>query len=514
MRVRLFLTLVFVAQLSLNLLAQQDAKSANFYFKADNYVMAAKLYKKLVDKDSTNELFNYRLGISYLNCNTNPPASLKYLKRADADVKQEPEFLYALGKAYLYNNDYKNAKDCFTQCSNKAYKDEEMKKSAELWYNKVQTAERMVKSPLNVEFINMGKGINTVMDEITPFVTVDDQILLYTTNIKFDRDLNIYTNNVYISNKSAGVFKKGKSLTAVNSVDDEFMAGISMTDNRIFVQLQGYEGFQDLMSSERNGKSYRGKNILGYNVNSEDPEFAACETYSGDTLFFSSGREGGYGGMDIYFCLKLPTGEWGIPQNVGDKINTIYDEDFPMLSRDGKKLYFASNNPKSMGGYDVFVSTINSRKEFSTPKNIGYPLNDVYDNKTIAFSKDDRYAYVSAFRPGGYGGKDLYRVVFKDKDPSVKILIIKFKKENGSEKVDFAGSNKSLKIAVHKKGKEVFGKYSYDSKNSTSTIALTPGVYNIDITGIGIEKYTYKITIPDTPTGKKIEKKEIVLKLK
>jgi len=514
MKIKVFLILVFVTQIAVNLVAQQDEKSANYYFKADNYIMAAKLYKKLVDKNVTNQQFNYRLGISYLNCNTNPPASLEYLKKASPKVKQEPEFLFNLGKAYLYNSDYKNAKDCFMQCSNKAFKDEDLKKNAELWYAKVQTAERMVKTPLNVEFINMGKNINSEMDELTPFVTVDDEILLYTTNVKFDRSLNVYTNNVYISNKTSGIFKKGKSLTAVNSIDDEFMAGISMTDNRIFVQLQGYEGYQDLMESERNGKSYKGKNILGYNVNSEAPEFAACETYSGDTLYFSSGREGGYGGMDIYFCLKLPTGEWGIPQNVGDKINTAYDEDFPVLSRDGKKIYFASNNPKSMGGYDIFVSTINSRKEFSTPKNIGYPLNDVYDNKTIAFSKDDRYAYVSAIRPGGFGSADLYRVVFKDKDPSVKILIFKFKKQEGESKVDFTGTNKSLKITVYKKGEEVFGQYSYDSQSSSSTIALTPGVYSIKITGYSIEDYTYKVTIPDTPTGKKIEKKEIVLKSK
>jgi hypothetical protein len=311
-----------------------------------------------------------------------------------------------------------------------------------------------------------------------------------------------------------GYFKKGKQLSAVNSIDDEYIAGVSLSNERIFVQLQGYEGFQDFISSNRNGKTFIGKTLLNKNINSKAAEIACYETEAGDTLFFSSDREGGFGGMDIYYSLKLPTGEWSIPVNLGKKINTIYDEDYPVISSDGNKLYFSSNRPQSMGGYDIFVSKITKNREFVSPKNIGYPLNDVYDNQTIAFSNNDRYAYVSAIKPDGYGYADLYRVIFLQKDPAAKIFKLKFVIKNDKTKNPFAESDTTLKITAYQKGKIIFGEYAYNPKYSSTTIALPPGYYTIEITGKHIENYSYKITVPEIPSGSKFSKKEIVLKLK
>lgn len=476
--------------------------------------MSLKLYKKLFSKDTTNIEYNYRLGISFLKCNNNPSEALQYLLKAKDIKQQEPQFLFDLGQAYLYNYKLSDAKTNFQQCAAKSAKNEELRLKANLWYNMAENAEKMKKSPLDVSFINMGKYINSVLDEENPFVTADNEILLYTTNRKFDRDLNIHTYDVVFSNKTVGIFKKGKLLSAVNTVDDEFMAGVSLSNNRIYVQLQGYDGFQDIISAERKGKGYKEKTFLNKNVNSKYAEFAACETVNNDTLFFSSARDGGYGGMDLYYSRKLPTGEWSIPTNLGDKINTAYDEDFPVVSSGGNKLYFTSNNTQSMGGYDIFESRISKNREFGQPKNIGYPLNDVFDNKTIAFSDNERYAYVSAIRPEGFGYTDLYRVVFNQKDPAVKIYILKFKIGSDENKTAFANSDTTLNISAHQKGKVLFGKYAYDSKSSSATIALPPGNYTIEILGTKTELYSYKINVPDTPSGNKIEKKNIILKLK
>jgi hypothetical protein len=254
---------------------------------------------------------------------------------------------------------------------------------------------------------------------------------------------------------------------------------------------------------------------LNKTINSKSAEFAAYESTNGDTLFFSSNREGGFGGFDIYYSLKLPTGDWGIPMNLGEKINTAYDEDFPVLSSTDNKFYFTSNRPESMGGFDIFESKINPKtKEFSTPKNIGYPLNDVFDNKTIAFSDNDRYAYVSAIKPNGYGFTDLYQVVFNQMDPRVKILILTINIQNGESLVKAAELVPTLKITAFQKGKVVFGEYGFDLKSSSSTIALPPGSYTLEIIGSETEKYTRKITVPDTPTGNKIEKTTLTLDLK
>ncbi len=512
--IKYYLSLLITVLISISLLAQKEEREANYHFKSGNYAVSLKQYEKLYNKDTTNKEYCYRLGVSYLKCNSNPTFALKYFKIVETDKKTEPEFLFDIGKAYLYNHDFKNAKIKFDACKILAIKNLALKQEAITWYEMTKNAQKMVNMPLDVSFINMGKYINSEMDELTPFVTPDNEILLYTSNNKYDHKYLIYTYNVYYSNKK-GYFKKGRLLSAVNSMDDEFMAGVSLTNERIYVQLQGYDGFQDLIYSDRNGKGYQGKTGLSNNINTKYAEFGACETVNGDTLFFSSGREGGFGGMDLYFSLKLPTGEWSVPRNLGDKINTPYDEDFPVLSYSGNIMYFTSNRPQSMGGFDLFKSKIDgASRKFSQPKNLGYPINDVYDNKTIAFSDNNRYAYVSAIKPNGFGYADLYRVIFNQNDPSVKIMILNFKKLEGNNKELFAATDTSLKITAFKKGKIVFGEYAYNFNSSSSTIALPPGDYSLEIVGIKTKEFTYKVSVPDIPSGKKIEKKEIVLELK
>jgi len=506
-----FFLLTFAFQL---IFAQQDIKQANYHFKSENYPVAFKLYSKLYKKDTNNAEYAYRLGICQLNTNNNPAQALEYLLKVEKERNGDPVYQMDLGRAYMYNYKFNDAVKHFEECKNKAGKNIDIKEVADLWISMANNAKVMVKNPVDVSFVNMGKYINSAMDELTPYITPDNEILLYTTNRKFDAQVNLYTYDVYYSYMTYGYFKKGKQLSAVNSIDDEYIAGVSLTNERIFIQLQGYEGFQDFISSNKKGKNFMGKTFLNKNVNSKAAEIACYETVSGDTLFFSSDREGGFGGMDIYYSLKLPTGEWSVPLNLGDKVNTIYDEDYPVISADGSKLYFSSNRPQSMGGYDIFVSNITKNREFTTPKNIGYPLNDVFDNHTIAFSNNDRYAYVSAIKPDGYGYTDLYRVVFLQKDPAVKIFKLKFVVQNGDKKNPFAKADTTLKITAYQKGKVIFGEYAYNPKYSSSTIALPPGYYTIVVTGKYIEEYSYKVTVPEIPSGSKFSKKEIILKLK
>ncbi len=114
-------------------------------------------------------------------------------------------------------------------------------------------------------------------------------------------------------------------------------------------------------------------------------------------------------------AFKLPTGEWSKAVNLGDTINTEFDEDFPQIAPDGKTLYFASTGHVGMGGFDLFKCTWdNKTNTFSKPLNIGYPINTPDDNKTISFSKSGRYAYMHDARDGGFGDLDVYKVTFLD----------------------------------------------------------------------------------------------------
>lgn len=108
----------------------------------------------------------------------------------------------------------------------------------------------------------------------------------------------------------------------------------------------------------------------------------------GKVMFFSSDREGGYGGTDIWYSVKFDTGDWSEPINCGDSINTACDEITPFISKNGKELFFSSKGHDNVGGFDIFKARIAEgfwkspaliQNYFSNIKNLRAPLNTIYD---------------------------------------------------------------------------------------------------------------------------------------
>ena len=126
----------------------------------------------------------------------------------------------------------------------------------------------------------------------------------------------------------------------------------------------------------------------------------------GNTIFFISDRDGGYGRLDIWYAT-FEGDQWGTPQNLGERINTPFDELSPFLSDDGNTLYFSSNGRVGFGGVDLYKS-LGGMGKWSDPVNLGMPLNSTYDDFGAQFSKDDSSAYFTSNRPGCTGRDDLY----------------------------------------------------------------------------------------------------------
>ena len=144
-------------------------------------------------------------------------------------------------------------------------------------------------------------------------------------------------------------------------------------------------------------------------INTQYHEPSACLSPDGNTLYFVSDRPGGFGGEDIYRCVKLPTGRWSKATNLGPTINTEYDEDAPFMHPDGVTLFFSSNGHKTMGGFDIFFS-VKSDSGWYPPQNMGYPINTTDDDVFYVMSSDGKRAYFSSVRPEGLGEQDIYMV--------------------------------------------------------------------------------------------------------
>ncbi len=128
-----------------------------------------------------------------------------------------------------------------------------------------------------------------------------------------------------------------------------------------------------------------------------------------ELFFFSSDMEGGYGGTDIYVCFNMDN-KWTNPINLGPYVNTPYNELYPFYHSDGT-LYFSSNRPEGMGGYDIYSATENSDGEYEYVENVYAPINSPQDDLSVYWDKEKNLGYFSSNRPGGKGEEDIYIIL-------------------------------------------------------------------------------------------------------
>ncbi len=136
----------------------------------------------------------------------------------------------------------------------------------------------------------------------------------------------------------------------------------------------------------------------------------------GRTLYFSSNRKGGYGGLDIYSAQMDARGRFGKLRNLGPDINTSGDELFPYVADNGK-FYFSSDGFPGYGMLDIFV--VNRANGKTVIENLGQPVNSTGDDFGIFLFKPDR-GFFTSNREGGKGDDDIY--TFINEDPNLKVV--------------------------------------------------------------------------------------------
>jgi outer membrane protein OmpA-like peptidoglycan-associated protein len=125
----------------------------------------------------------------------------------------------------------------------------------------------------------------------------------------------------------------------------------------------------------------------------------------GNILIFASDMPGGYGGTDLYFCVRSGAGQWTRPVNLGKQINTEGNEMFPSLDKDDM-LYFASTGHPGLGGLDIFEVQLKEMKPVSPIRNMGLPINSFADDFGLIKAVDGKSGFLSSNRRGN---DDIYQ---------------------------------------------------------------------------------------------------------
>jgi Tol biopolymer transport system component len=499
--------------------AVSDPKIAEGKFKAANYDEALTDYLDLLEQDSKNMEYNYRIGICYLNTNINKAKAIPYLEVVTRQPNAEPDAMYLLGRAYHFAYRFDDALKAYNQFKVTGKGKPENIADVDREIQNCYNAKELMKYPLNVTFENLGSSVNCEYPDYYPFVPSDESFIVFNTKRSDDGNLRqpdgTYYSSVFMSRESEGGFLKSKNIGAPISTDDGNVevVGLSANGNYLLLYYDNSTGTGDIFLSEYD----KAKNVykkpvkLDETINaSKGYEIAATISNDGNMIYFASDRAGGSGGIDLYESKRLPNGKFGPAQNLGPQINTNADEDFPSLSPDGKTLFFSSKGHTSMGGYDIFKSDWDdATQKFTDVKNLGYPINTPEDNSNFRISDNGRYGYVAMRREDGLGDLDIYRVTFNDVEPNYSVVRGQLNSSDATKKPSYS---EVFITVTDKKTNEIVGNYVPNGNTGRYVMILAPGIYEVSIDAPGFATYVETINILDKSSFKTEIDKDITLK--
>jgi len=272
----------------------------------------------------------------------------------------------------------------------------------------------MIKNPVPFNPINMGPNVNSSGYEYINAVSLDEGQLFFTRK-GFDprSDESFYRSES--ARSSTGLLNWSPAIEIgppINTPGNEGALCVSPDGMTIIITCCSRNdsyGSCDLYFSRKLGNNWSEPVNLGPEVNSTSWESQPCLAADGRTLFFVSTRRGGKGGSDIWKSILQDNGYWSSPVNLSDSINTSADEMAPYIHPDGHTLYFSSKGHLGMGGADLFVSRLDNNGNWSSPKNIGYPVNTNKDEINLIINAKGNEAFISSERNEGFGNTDIYR---------------------------------------------------------------------------------------------------------
>ena len=405
--VALFLTLFF----NTALLSQKSLAKAERQFELKAFELSIENAKKTLDSHPDCTRCHYLIAESFRLMNRNVDASIWYKKMKEFSELPE-DYYFNYGLLMKKMGEYDEAKGFFTRYES------QNPTLARHFASSCEYAKAILSEPVDFEL-----NLHAASSDATDFAAS-----IYKNNIVFASFRSDKKRNIEKLNKSL-VHHRGPQLFIVK---DDTQAEFLLHDNEesydmgpvhyaanvpiVAVTKNNFKnGEQQVFSDDMELVLYLG-------TTESDGSFHKLEAFpynevgyatgfgtlnpSGEILYFSSNRPGGYGGFDIYVSY-FRNGKWTYPENLGARINTPGNEVTPFF--DGEKLFFSSDYLKGLGGLDVFSAQVkNDRWQY--PANMGNGINSPEDDFYFVKEASKNTCYLTSNRLGGKGSYDIYQL--------------------------------------------------------------------------------------------------------
>ncbi len=384
----------------LNKLAEQQ-------FEEGNYEEAAKNFEAAYRKKSKKKELTFKAGEAYYNYRDYRKAVSAYEQVKDEN-KDFPLVGLKYARSLKRDRRYEKAKAAFDQFR-KVYTGKGKSILEEIVKNEIAGCDLALELKANYQedmpVLHLGPNVNSDDNEFAPLVFANNT--LYFSSTIGDRA------RLYRSQASGDQYSKGTIPENFPLIQDQdychgtisqdglrFYFTICNTSKREFSNLNSRcEIFIIRKIGDTWGQPERlPENINAANVTSTHPYIVQDGTT--ETLYFSSNRAGGQGGLDIWFTTRSLTGTDNVfkdPINLGAVVNTIGDEMTPFFDSEEKALYFASNGHLSIGGLDILKSR-GYGNSWGKPENMGLPYNSSADDYYYSKDPNNGYAYLASNR--------------------------------------------------------------------------------------------------------------------
>jgi outer membrane protein OmpA-like peptidoglycan-associated protein len=399
------------------------------YFKVGRYHDAVFEYSQYqLEKPGDLDVLT-NLGISYYQVRNTTKAIeyFEYVLSAGAR-SAKPEAFYFLAKSYHLQEKWVEAIKYYKFYLSVAGSKHVYRLSAIDEIKRCAFAKELKPNALVTLVQNMGEDVNSKGDEFGPIpsLSVAQRIFFSAAREESvggyrkedglaDQVEGRYTSDIFYAEKQTnGSYKLGQLSELINTARHEQLLDFS-AGGQVMYYSRGFDLYSgDILVDTAGKKDEHQIEIQEFDGPMVAPAGDQDLFFVHDSLIlFASRREGGFGGLDIYYAIKKH-GEWEVPVNMGASINTAYDDRSPFLSFDGNTLYFSSNRIEGLGGFDIYSITYDElKKAWNAPKNLASPINSGADDMQFRMVPNGKLAYLASNRDGSFGGYDLFIAYFK-----------------------------------------------------------------------------------------------------
>jgi outer membrane protein OmpA-like peptidoglycan-associated protein len=396
-----------------------NKKAAEERMKEGSTFAAIDLYLRILEHDSTEKSVFFPLAQAYFLERDYESGATYFNKAYKADPAANILALYYAGICTKMQGRYKDAIPLFKQFS-KNYSAPDavkMKRWSHIEVDGCNFAMNEAKPDPSVELIHLGKEVNSNYIEQSPALR-DDELYFASlhsdTVITMKPDMSdrhkesmlmkLYSSKVtgdeYAPAEQIKTFSEpGKHISNSSFNDDGTKFLYTICDGNLLappckIYMSKLDGTEWSKGEELN-------ETINLKGSTNTNPYLAKTSNGTEILYFVSDREGGRGGLDIWYSVVSKKGDFGIPRNAGPKVNSDRDERTPFLDGKTNTLYFSSNGWIGMGGLDIFKAQADATgKVTGHPENLGAPFNSPCNDYFFRFGKSSEDGYLVSNRPG------------------------------------------------------------------------------------------------------------------